>query len=85
MPTEITAPRINSNMAPSQSVAGVEIEAADGKEAEANRDENQVQHVCSPKESSHSWPGSVQQYGAAPLRSICAGETDLDQPLINSA
>jgi hypothetical protein len=44
MPTEITAPRINSNMAPSQPVAGVEIEAASGKEAEAQDDEEDVEH-----------------------------------------
>ena len=49
MPTEISAPRINSNMAPSQPIAGVKIEAARGEEAETDRDENQVQHLGSPK------------------------------------
>jgi hypothetical protein len=37
MPTEITAPRINSNMAPSQPVARVEIETGRSEEAEADR------------------------------------------------
>jgi len=45
MPTEMTAPRISSNMAPSQPVAGVEIEAAGGEEAETDREENDVQHL----------------------------------------
>jgi hypothetical protein len=41
-------------MAPSQPVAGVEIEAARGEETEADGDENQVQHLCSPKTASQS-------------------------------
>jgi hypothetical protein len=48
MPTEITAPRINSNMAPSQPVAGVEIEAARGEEAEANGKKQHIEHHRSP-------------------------------------
>jgi hypothetical protein len=54
MPTEITAPRINSNMAPSQPIAGVKIKAADGEEADTDRNENQVQHLRSPKGPAHS-------------------------------
>jgi len=46
MPTEMTAPRISSNMTPSQPVAGVEVETGGGEEAEADRDENQVQHLA---------------------------------------
>jgi hypothetical protein len=49
MPAEMTAPRINSNMAPSQPVAGVEVETARGEEADTDRDENDVEHLCSPK------------------------------------
>jgi hypothetical protein len=64
MPTEISAPRINSNMVPSQPVAGVEIEAARGEEADADHDENQVQHLRSPKGPSHSRRG----FGAVLLK-----------------
>jgi hypothetical protein len=44
MPTEISPPRINSNMAASQTVAGVQVEAARGKKRDADRDEEQVDH-----------------------------------------
>jgi hypothetical protein len=49
MPAEMTAPRISSNMAPSQPVAGVEVETARGEETDTDRDENDVEHLCSPK------------------------------------
>ena len=38
MPTAITAPRINSNMAPSKPFADMEIEAADGEDPRAEQD-----------------------------------------------
>jgi hypothetical protein len=48
MPAEMIAPRIKSNMAPSEPVAGAKVEAACGKEADADADEDNVQHVTSP-------------------------------------
>jgi len=46
MPAEITAPRISSNMALSQPVAGVEVQTARGEEADADGDKRKVQHIA---------------------------------------
>ena len=52
MPTEITPPRIKSKlMAPSQPIAGVEIEAAGGKEAEPDREKQHIEHGTAPEPS----------------------------------
>src|ERR1700676_3033890 len=49
MPIEIAPPRISSkDMAPSQPVAGVKVEAACGEEAEANGKEQHIKHHQSP-------------------------------------
>lgn len=50
MPTEMNPPRINSKLiSPSQPVAGVEIEAAGGKEAEADTKEQEIEHCSNPQ------------------------------------
>ena len=79
MPTEMTAPRISSNMAPSQPVAGVEIEAAHGEEAEANREKDDVQHLGSPKRPGRVERASRDGPAASPLRRLPPVETDLGQ------
>lgn len=84
MPAEMTAPRINSNMAPSQSVAGVEVETARGEEADADRDENYVQHLGSPRR-----PATLAAIGATLrivlLHQVRALRIDLGQPVSSSA
>ena len=45
MPTEITAPRISSNdMAPSQPIAGVEVDTGRGEETETKNYKNDIAH-----------------------------------------
>src|SRR5438094_4305865 len=45
MPTEIRAPRISSNdMAPSQQIAGVEVETGRGEEPKAKDHKNDIAH-----------------------------------------
>ena len=45
MPTEITAPRISSNdMAPSQPIAGVEVDTGRGEEPETKNYKNDIAH-----------------------------------------
>jgi hypothetical protein len=50
MPTEITEPRISSNdMAPSQPIAGVEIQAGGDEKAEAKGDKDDIEHWRKPQ------------------------------------
>ena len=49
MPTEITPPRISSNMAPSQPIAGEEIQAGGREKTEAGHDKDNIEHCEAPK------------------------------------
>jgi len=50
MPMEITPPRISSkDMAASQAIAGVEIEAGGPEKAEAGRYKNEIDHHRKPQ------------------------------------